>query len=172
MKSKTLKLESINDIEQIRKTCMMCLNSFVKDKKHKIEVVIRNERTKAQKRNDAQNSLNWVWCGDEANFHNKKEWHIGKEYIPDDIHLINKLTYGIPILCRDVDFMMFWQPYRNLIREDKLRALKYIPVTSIMSIEQMTEYLSTMKIDKESKGIILNDNEDLFNQAMGRSKAR
>jgi len=164
MKAKTLKLETIQDIETIRKTCMMCLNSFVKDKKHKIEVCISNVKTAKQRREIAQNNLNWVWCGDEA----KQR----QEYTPQEIHERNKLEYGIPIMCRDPDFAMLWQPFRYYIIEQKLRILKHMPITSIMSIEQMTEYLSTMKIDKESKGIFLNDKDDLFNKAMGRSKTR
>jgi len=164
MKSQSFQLNSMSDIGTINKALNTALNVNVKEKKQKIEVCISNLKTAKQRREIAQNSLNWVWCGDEA----KQR----QEYTPQEIHERNKLEYGIPIMCRDPDFAMLWQPFRYYIIEQKLRILKHMPITSIMSIEQMTEYLSTMKIDKESKGIFLNDKDDLFNKAMGRSKTR
>ena|GEM_PF-4215990 len=169
MRAETYQLTQ-SSIGRINNSLNRVLDFNVANKKQKIEVVVRNVKTNAQLREIAQNSLNWHWCGEEANFHNARATHLGKEYKPQDIHEQNKLDYGVPILCRDMDFMMVWQPFRYFTREAKLRVLKKLPVTSIMDIKQMTEYLTTIKIDKESKGIVLTDKDDMFNQAMGRKR--
>jgi hypothetical protein len=93
MKAKTLKLESINDIENIRKTCMMCLNSFVKDKKQKIEVTISNAKSQRSiKQNSlihglfAQISVNSTHVG-TGEYFSPKIW---KEYLKDQFLTKNK----------------------------------------------------------------------------------
>ena len=161
MKAKVFQLNNNNSLSMIFNAIRVALNSFVAEKKQRIEIEIRNAKTKAQRREIAQNSINWHWCGLIA-----KE---KKEETPNNIHIENKLDYGVPILARDKDFMITWQPFRYYTREAKLRVLKIIPITSIMTREQMTEYLSTFKQDKERElGITLTDKDDQFNLAMGR----
>ena len=158
MKAKVFKLNNNHSLSHILNACRVALNS---SEKQGFEVVIQNAKTKAEKRELAQNSLNWHWCGQLSNH--------SKEYTSNEIHQMNKLDYGVPILCRDKDFMLLWQPYKYYTRESQLKILKLLPVTRIMTMEQMTEYLSTLKIDMESNlGIKLTTKEDLYNEAMGR----
>jgi len=170
MKAQTIELKTPRSAEYIYNTAKRVLNSEVKDKKRRIECVIRNALSKKEMRSDAQNRINWKWCGEEANFNNMRDKHIGKEYTPEQIHRINKLDYGLPILLRDEDFSQFWQPYRDRDREFKLKAMKYLPVTSIMEIDQMTEYLATLKQHKEANGIKLTDTSEEYFEAMGWTK--
>ena len=139
-------------------------------KKQSLEIVLKNRETKAEKRNTIQNALMWHWNGEEANFNNKRDRHLGKEYTPQMIHQINKLDYGVPILSREIPFMEMWRQFRYHSRPAKIAMLKYIPITSIMDLDQMGEYLSTIKQDKEDNGVILTDRYDMEQEALGRGK--
>lgn len=68
-----------------------------------------------------------------------------------------KLLYGVPILrASDAEFSdwcvsaLDWLGY-----EEKVEAMKWIDVTSLMSVEQMTDYLTAMQADHAKAGIIL-----------------
>ena len=85
-----------------------------------------------------QNRLAWKWYGEVA-----KQ---GGEYTPDEIHRIAKLTYGVPILrADDGDFAEMWGTLTGQFPtyEDQWQKLmRYLPITSLMSTEQMSRYLS------------------------------
>jgi hypothetical protein len=68
-----------------------------------------------------------------------------------------KLLYGVPILrASDAEFSdwcvsaLDWLGY-----EEKVEAMKWIDVTSLMSVEQMADYLTAMQADHAQAGIIL-----------------
>ena len=68
-----------------------------------------------------------------------------------------KFLYGVPILrAADAEFSdwcvaaLDWLDY-----EEKVEAMKWIDVTSLMSVEQMTDYLTAMQADHAKAGIIL-----------------
>jgi hypothetical protein len=154
----------------IRLAVQRVISKNVEELKQPIELIIRNKKPAAEKRRDVQNSLMWHWNGEEANFHNKRGSHLGKEFIPKVIHLYNKLDYGVPIMCRDVDFMAMWDQFKFHSRPAQIGMMKYIPVTRFMNVEQMTEYLTTLRQDKEENGIILTDSEDMEKEALGYGK--
>lgn len=171
MKEKSRILNREN-FKSIREDLGKIIVANVEGKKQKIEIVVRNMKTPSEKREVIQNALMWHWNGEEANFNNIRDSHLGKEYTPKDIHRINKLDYGIPILCRDPSFMAMWLQFKYHTRPAKIAMLKYIPVTSIMTLEQMAEYLTTIKTDKENNGCVLTDSHDMEQEALGRGKRK
>lgn len=68
-----------------------------------------------------------------------------------------KLHYGIPILRMDDD--EFREFYDNTIMklgyEQKLGAMKYMPVTSLMTKPQLSAYLVEMQLDFAKRGVRL-----------------
>jgi hypothetical protein len=70
-----------------------------------------------------------------------------------------KLIYGVPILreeeasFREVyDEALKGQPYPV-----KLKAMRFLPITSIMSVKQMTKFLDTVQRECAEQGIRLTD---------------
>mgnify|MGYP001558727777 FL=1 len=66
---------------------------------------------------------------------------------PQEAHEYCKLTFGIPILVHDdEDFRVFYNSVLQGLNsyESKIRAMKYIPVTSLMNTAQMSRYLDTV----------------------------
>ena len=68
-----------------------------------------------------------------------------------------KLLYGVPIMrASDAEFSdwcvaaLDWLGY-----EQRVEAMKWVDVTSLMSVEQMADYLTTMQADHAQAGIIL-----------------
>lgn len=85
-----------------------------------------------------QNSTSFMWYGEIA----KQTGETAEE-----VHRRCKLDYGIPILRRREDFEAVYE--RCLIgqdREQQLEAMKYIDVTSIMSVREMGEYMDAVYI--------------------------
>lgn len=97
-------------------------------------------------------SFSWYKVRGDATGH-------GKEYERS----LCKLLYGIPILQRDEKFASFYQvALSDLSYENKMLAMEYVPVTSLMSIPQFAEYLSTVDEQSASIGIVLPRPEDLY----------
>lgn len=56
-----------------------------------------------------------------------------------------KLEYGCPILCEDEEFAAWYAKVISpLPYEDQITAMKYVDVTSIMSIKQMSQYMNNI----------------------------
>lgn len=101
------------------------------------------------KRSLSQNAIAAVWYD-----------QIDKQLnqLPGSSRAFCKLTIGVPILRgEDEDFREFYD--KALIRlqyEEKLQAMEYVPVTRIMTKEQMTRYLEAVQIlHAEQFGIVL-----------------
>jgi len=117
---------------------------------------------------------------DRRAIQNRLMWHWYKELeqqsdrhgmSKDDLVCYNKYHIGVPILARDPEFSEVWDSMRFLSYEQKLKAMKFIPVTSIMNIKQMTEYLTDFKIYWNQKGCELTTSQDLyFAEALGIKK--
>jgi len=91
----------------------------------------------SETRRQAQNSLSHMWYGEIA-----KQ---GKEYTPEQIHSRCKYRYGIPLMVNEPTFNTFWervlstQPtYEEIVDE----IMPYTPVTRLMSMAQMAQYLT------------------------------
>lgn len=68
-----------------------------------------------------------------------------------------KLHHGIPILrFDDEEFKEFYDgSIKKLTYEEKLTAMKYLPVTSWMNTTQFTVYLEEVRNDFINRGIVL-----------------
>ena len=132
-------------------------------KNEKIQVSIKNRPTAKEIREIAQNSLNWHWIKEIQNQR--------MEYTNvNEIHNINKLNIGVPILMEVEEFAQGWDCIKNLKYEIQLKMMDkknkfYLPVTSIMNQKQMKTYLNRMKQIWQNQGVHLTDKEDLMNRA-------
>lgn len=69
-----------------------------------------------------------------------------------------KLNYGVPILCaEDDDFREFYDASigKLLSYEQKLSAMKYLPVTRLMKVSQLSAYLKTMQEEFQKRDVRL-----------------
>ena len=115
--------------------------------------------TDNESRSDKQNRLSFKWY----QLLGAITGH-GKDY---ERHTC-KLHYGIPILRRDdADFNRHYKvSLLNLTYEQKLEAMEYLPVTSLMSVKQFAEYLNTVDMESANKGHALPHPEDLYYEAL------
>ncbi len=100
-----------------------------------------------------QNDLQFLWAkevaqalGDRTAAEVQRDW---------------KLRHGIPILRAEDDG--FRETYdanlKGLPFEAKLKLMEYIPVTSLMTVKQMSEYLNMVQREALEQGIRLTDPE-------------
>lgn len=68
-----------------------------------------------------------------------------------------KLHHGVPILrAEDAEFREFYDgALKGLTYEQKLGAMKYLPVTSLMTKPQLSKYLEAVQKDFRGKGVWL-----------------
>lgn len=68
-----------------------------------------------------------------------------------------KLHHGIPILrTEDAEFKAFYDGgVKHFSYERKLEAMKFIPVTSIMTVPQLSDYLIAVQNDFFERGVRL-----------------
>jgi hypothetical protein len=68
-----------------------------------------------------------------------------------------KLHYGVPILrAEDEEFKAFYDTsLKALSYEKKLQAMKYLPVTSLMTKPQLSKYLESMQLNFLERGVAL-----------------
>lgn len=80
------------------------------------------------------------------------------EQTPEEVRCECKLRYGVPILrAEDPDFRdMYDRSIKpHLTYEQKLQAMRYLPVTSLMTREQMKRYLTTLQSEYAKQGVAL-----------------
>ena len=115
-----------------------------------------NDRTLAQNRLQHK----WYAC-------------IGKQTgnTSDAIRAFCKLRFGMPILMADdEDFSRRWTLLANqLDYTGQLHAAFMVPMTSIMSVEEMSEFLNQVDIHYTSKGLYLPTREMPYWEAMGEA---
>ena len=68
-----------------------------------------------------------------------------------------KLHHGVPILrAEDEDFRAFYDAaLKPRTYEQKLEAMKFVPVTSLMKVPQMTRFMDAVQADFARHGVIL-----------------
>lgn len=112
-------------------------------------------------RSDAQNRLSHMWYAERAE-------HFG--VTPEHDHRYCKLEYGCPILiAADKEFAsVYRQAIEPIDYESRLLAMKYLPVTRIMSVKKMAEYLTTVERESLMQGIPLTHPAMIYAEAMGR----
>ncbi len=100
-----------------------------------------------------QNSIQFLWANETAQQRGDCTF--------EEVRTDWKLRHGVPILRRDSeDFRAFYdKALKRLPHELKLRAMAYVPVTSVMGVRQMTEYLETVQRETLQQGVRLTDPE-------------
>lgn len=68
-----------------------------------------------------------------------------------------KLTIGVPILrAEDEEFRQFYDKSIKLMTyEDKLHAMSFCPVTSLMTVKQLSQFLTGMQETYRKRGVEL-----------------
>jgi hypothetical protein len=101
-----------------------------------------------------QNELMWMWATETARQRG--------DVTSDEVQQEWKLHHGVPILreeepkFREVyDEALKGQPYPV-----KLKAMRFLPITSIMSVKQMTRFLDTVQRECAEQGIRLTNPEE------------
>ena len=103
-------------------------------------------KTYDEKRSEAQSRLSHKWYAEISNQ--------GKEYTAGRVKSGCKARYGIPIMQEDEVFAPFWRhataghPTHKQIVEE---IMPLTPMTSIMSIKQMSQYLTDIQNELGSK---------------------
>ena len=103
-----------------------------------------------KKRSLEQNALQHAWYEQIAQELREDDAAGWKSYC--------KLHHGVPILrAEDEQFREFYDNAmkRSLTYEQKLSAMRFVPVTSLMTKEQLTKYLDAVREDFRRKGVFL-----------------
>lgn len=86
------------------------------------------------------------------------------EDTPEGVKCECKLRIGVPILrAGDEEFRAVWDEKfkHQLAYEQKVALMRWLPVTSLMTTEQMSEYLNTMQKEMARRGVVLESNDGL-----------
>jgi len=133
----------INSDESLRKCIQLVHADYIKHRYLRIKVKTGKDR------NLDQNALSHIWYS-----------QIAKE-LPEDNELgwrcYCKLTIGVPILrAESEEFRKFYDgALKKLDYEQKLEAMKFVPITSIMTVPQMSAYMEQMQLVFAKRGVIL-----------------
>ena len=108
--------------------------------------------TDGKLRTKPQNNLMWIWNNEIAKHRGDVDMY--------EVHRENKYHIGCPILMRDspkfASAMRLWSP---MTYEEKIDAMEYLDITSIMSVPQMKEYMDAVYRKYTAKGVRLTDPE-------------
>jgi len=84
-----------------------------------------------------------------------------------------KLIYGMPILREDKHFNEFYvNALAGLDYRQKLDAMEFVPVTSLMKVKEFAIYLNDIEVESASIGIVLPHPEDLYWDALMKEAER
>ena len=127
-----------------------------------IQVTVEDKK---KDRSSAQNRLSHKWYS-----------VIGKQTFESEKEVKNycKLTFGIPIMIRDIEgFVGMWNiQTEKMTYEQEKWSMKFMKLTSLLDVHQMSEYLDQMKLHYEQQGIMLPTKDDLFFEAMGYTRKK
>jgi hypothetical protein len=98
-----------------------------------------------------QNALQFLWANEAAT-------QLG-DRTAEEVRQEWKLRLGVPILREDsADFREVYDgTIRPLTYEQKVKAMAYLPVTSLMKVKQMVRYLDAVERECAEQGIRLTD---------------
>ena len=110
-----------------------------------LRLTIRSNRGRSL----VDNAHSWVWYREISDF-------LG-DLTVEEAHCLCKLEYGVPILMgNNPDFAAFYiQTMERIPYEDRLKAIKYLSITSVMTDDEMGEYLRDIKRAFSQQGLIL-----------------
>ena len=113
-------------------------------------------------RRDKQNKLAQRWFTDIAR-------HFG-DVTHEDVRADCKLRFGVPIMRRDSEpFKASYDPImKHQTYEAKMTAIKAwdLPVTRLMGVKQMTEFMDAVQREYLPQGVRLTDPEELKYKVM------
>lgn len=118
-----------------------------------LKLPVTVEWTQGADRSAQQNRLMWKWAGEV-------EEQMQQE-TADEIQRQWKLDHGLPILCADS------QEYRDfcrltlasLNREQRIKAMRFTPVTSEMNVRQMVKFMDAVERECLEQGVVLTQPE-------------
>lgn len=124
------------------------------------------EWVQGRDRSRDQNALQWLWATEAA--------HQFGDRTPAEVQADWKLRHGVPILREDsADFRAFYdQSLKMLTYEQKLKAMDYVPVTSLMKVRQMVRFLDTIQRESLQQGVRLTDPNPELASYQRRYRAR
>lgn len=98
-----------------------------------------------------QNALQWLWATEAAR-------QLGDQ-TAEEVRAEWKLRHGVPILREDnAEFRAFYdRSLKGLPYDQKLKAMGFVPVTSLMKVRQMVRFLDTVQRECLTNGIVLTD---------------
>lgn len=107
------------------------------------------EWTQGADRSAQQNKLMWKWAGEV-------EEQMQQE-TADEVQRRWKLDHGLPILCGDSEeYRTFCRlTLKRLSREQRIEAMRFVPVTSEMNVKQMIRFLDAVERECLEQGIVL-----------------
>lgn len=102
-------------------------------------------------RTGQQNRLMWLWAGEASQQRG--------DVTLDEVQREWKLNVGIPILCESSpEYRGFCTlTLKGLNYEQRLAAMRFVPVTSQMSVKQMVQFMDTVQRECLEQGIKLTD---------------
>lgn len=114
-----------------------------------LKLPVTVEWVQGRDRTRDQNALQWLWATEAAQ-------QLG-DRTADEIQRDWKLRHGVPILREDsAEFRAIYdKAIRPLPYEQKLEAMRFIPVSSEMKVRQMIRYLDTIERECVENGIRL-----------------
>lgn len=116
-----------------------------------LKLPITVEWVQGRDRTKDQNALQWLWATEAAN-------QLG-DRPADEVQRTWKLVHGVPILREDS--AEFRATYDRLIKplsyEQKVEAMRFIEVTSILKVRQMVRFLDAVSQECAEAGIKLTD---------------
>ncbi len=109
------------------------------------------EWTQGRDRTLDQNALQFLWANEAANQRG--------DSTADEVRCEWKLHHGVPILRADSPAFreLYDAAIKPLPYPLKLKAMRFVPVTSEMNVRQMVRYLDTVQRECAEQGIRLTD---------------
>ena len=116
---------------------------------HQVKMPMTVQWTKGLGRSLDQNAIQWAWAGEAAT-------QLG-DRTADEIQRDWKLRHGVPILrSENEQFRAFYDSkLKHYSYEEKLDAMRYISVSSVLSVKQMAAYLDAIQRECLQNGIHL-----------------
>lgn len=114
-----------------------------------LKLPVTVEWVQGRDRTRDQNALQWLWATEAAQ-------QLG-DRTADEMQRDWKLRHGVPILREDsAEFRAIYDTaIRPLPYEQKLEAMRFIPVSSEMKVRQMVRYLDAIERECAENGIRL-----------------
>ena len=109
-------------------------------------------------------TIDWVQGADRTAQQNRLMWRWAQEaaeqrgdLTPDEVQREWKLNHGIPILCEDSEeYRSFCNlTLKRLTYQQRLEAMRYVPVTSELKVKQMVRFMDTVERECVEQGIQL-----------------